>query len=338
MRRDVPRGPVVSSEIPARLDALGWSSWHRRVVAALGVTWILDGLEASLIANLAPTLQDERTLGLRAAQLGLVNSAYLLGQVAGALLFGHLTDCFGRKRLFLVTWGLYLGASAARPRPARTLAARPVRVAPVTSTQPCFGCLIPIVGRAKIEGVEDGKKVRIGVSAYRQRGDRCGQASAGTRLAQAESIFEFKARFQDKKGDATASRHSARRGRFGRGIWGRRKRGRPPDDTCRCRAAARGAEHWTVGATQSYRGFGSLSSTIVLLLSGERALAFSARRRAAPSPLEGRMTIAPRNQPPSQLRGLMRRALLCARYLSTLRQRVAPLRFSSILFTTTAAP
>jgi MFS family permease len=113
MRPDVPRGSVIQSEIPGRLDALGWSSWHRRVIVALGITWILDGLEASLIANLAPTLQDPRALGLRAAQLGLVNSAYLFGQVGGALLFGHLTDRFGRKRLFLLTLGLYLGATAA---------------------------------------------------------------------------------------------------------------------------------------------------------------------------------------------------------------------------------
>lgn len=112
-RPDAARGEVIRSDIPARLDALAWSRWHRRVVVALGVTWILDGLEASLIANLAPTLQDERTLGLRAAQVGLANTVYLLGQVVGALVFGHLTDRFGRKRLFLVTLGLYLGATAA---------------------------------------------------------------------------------------------------------------------------------------------------------------------------------------------------------------------------------
>ncbi len=106
MRPDAARGEVIRSDIPARLDALAWSRWHRRVVVALGVTWILDGLEASLIANLAPTLQDERTLGLRAAQVGLANTVYLLGQVAGALVFGHLTDRFGRKRLFLVDLGI----------------------------------------------------------------------------------------------------------------------------------------------------------------------------------------------------------------------------------------
>jgi len=80
---------------------------------ALGITWILDGLEASLIASLAPTLQDERTLGLRVSEVGLANTVYLIGQVVGALVFGHLTDRYGRKRLFLVTLGLYLAATAA---------------------------------------------------------------------------------------------------------------------------------------------------------------------------------------------------------------------------------
>jgi MFS family permease len=69
-------------------------------------------LEASLIANLGPTLQDPRTLGLTAAQVGLANTTYLVGQVAGALGFGFLTDRYGRKRLFLVTLGLYLAATA----------------------------------------------------------------------------------------------------------------------------------------------------------------------------------------------------------------------------------
>ena len=81
---DARRGEVVRSNVPTRLDALEWSSWHRRVVVALGITWILDGLEASLIANLAPTLEDARTLGLRASEVGFANSTYLLGQVAVA--------------------------------------------------------------------------------------------------------------------------------------------------------------------------------------------------------------------------------------------------------------
>jgi MFS family permease len=98
--------------LPRRPDALGWSRWHRRLIVALGITWILDGLEASLVANVAPTLRHADALGLSATQVGLANSVYLVGQVAGALVFGYLTDRLGRKRLFLVTLALYLGATA----------------------------------------------------------------------------------------------------------------------------------------------------------------------------------------------------------------------------------
>ena len=110
---DTAVGSWIESTVPPRLDALGWSSWHRRVIIALGITWVLDGLEASLIANLAPTLEDPRTLGLTGAEIGLTNTAYLVGQVIGALGFGHLSDRFGRKRLFLVTLALYLVSTAA---------------------------------------------------------------------------------------------------------------------------------------------------------------------------------------------------------------------------------
>jgi MFS family permease len=110
--RDHAVGATVHSDIPPRLDALGWSRWHRRVILALGITWILDGLEASLIANLAPTLRHPDALGLSGGEIGFANTVYLVGQVIGALGFGHLTDRFGRKRLFLVTMALYLVATA----------------------------------------------------------------------------------------------------------------------------------------------------------------------------------------------------------------------------------
>lgn len=112
MAPEIPRGTWIETDIPGRLDALEWSPWHRRMILALGITWILDGLEASLIANIAPTLQRPETLGLSATEVGFANTIYLVGQVAGALLFGHLTDRLGRKRLFLVTLALYLAATA----------------------------------------------------------------------------------------------------------------------------------------------------------------------------------------------------------------------------------
>ncbi len=111
MTPDTAHGTWITTDVPGRLDALGWSRWHRRVIIALGITWILDGLEASLIANLGPTLQHPETMGLSAAQVGFSSTLYLVGQVIGALLFGHLTDRLGRKRLFLVTLGLYLVAT-----------------------------------------------------------------------------------------------------------------------------------------------------------------------------------------------------------------------------------
>jgi MFS family permease len=111
-RRDVEIGSTVHTDVPLRLDALGWSRWHKRVIFALGITWILDGLEASLIGALGPTLRDPQTLGLTGGEVGFANTVYLIGQVIGALVFGHLTDRLGRKRLFLVTIALYLVATA----------------------------------------------------------------------------------------------------------------------------------------------------------------------------------------------------------------------------------
>src|SRR5688572_5835180 len=99
---------LLLSTVPPRLDRLPWSGWHRRLILALGITWVLDGLEASLIANLGPTLQHPDALGIDATHVGLANSIYLVGQMLGALGFGWLTDRLGRKKLFLVTLGLYL--------------------------------------------------------------------------------------------------------------------------------------------------------------------------------------------------------------------------------------
>ncbi|MGH6872747.1 MAG: MFS transporter [Rhizomicrobium sp.] len=102
-----------TTAVPARLDRLPWSRFHSLVVAALGITWILDGLEVTLVGSLAGVLTQKSTLALTAAQIGFTGSAYIAGAVLGALVFGDLTDRFGRKRLFLVTLGVYLAATIA---------------------------------------------------------------------------------------------------------------------------------------------------------------------------------------------------------------------------------
>ena len=104
---------IIETDIPARLDRLPWTRFHTLVVVALGVTWILDGLEVTVAGSIAGALQESPVLRFSAAEVGAVGSAYLAGAVLGALLFGYLTDRFGRRKLFFVTLGLYLTATAA---------------------------------------------------------------------------------------------------------------------------------------------------------------------------------------------------------------------------------
>jgi MFS family permease len=109
----MPSAQPIRTDVPARLDRLPWSRFHRLVVVALGITWILDGLEVTLAGSVAAALQTSPRLQLTAEQVGLTGSAYLAGAVLGALFFGHLTDRLGRKKLFNVTLGVYLVATAA---------------------------------------------------------------------------------------------------------------------------------------------------------------------------------------------------------------------------------
>ncbi|WP_151638570.1 MFS transporter [Noviherbaspirillum aerium] len=102
-----------ASDIPARLDSLPWSRWHWRVVMALGIAWVLDGLEVTLIGSLGSVLERPDTLGLTAAQVGWTGSLYIAGAVIGALLFGRLTDRLGRKKLFMITLAVYMAATLA---------------------------------------------------------------------------------------------------------------------------------------------------------------------------------------------------------------------------------
>ena len=104
---------IVETSVPARLDNLRWSRFHTRVVLALGITWILDGLEVTLAGALAGALKESPALRFSNFDVGLANSAYLAGAVLGALGFGWLTDRIGRRKLFFITLALYLLATAA---------------------------------------------------------------------------------------------------------------------------------------------------------------------------------------------------------------------------------
>ena len=104
---------IVDTDIPARLDRLPWSRFHTLVVVALGITWVLDGLEVTLAGAIAPALKHSESLHFSNADIGFVSSAYLAGAVVGALGFGWLTDRLGRKRLFFITLAVYLLATAA---------------------------------------------------------------------------------------------------------------------------------------------------------------------------------------------------------------------------------
>ena len=104
---------IISTDIPARLDRLRWGRFHTLVVVALGITWILDGLEVTLAGAVSPALKESPQLRFSNADVGLVSSGYLAGAVMGALFFGWLTDRLGRKRLFFITLVVYLVATAA---------------------------------------------------------------------------------------------------------------------------------------------------------------------------------------------------------------------------------
>ena len=108
---NAPPLPAIATDIPARLDRLPWGAFHWLVIAALGISWILDGLEVTLVGSLSPAIAG--SLHMSDAQVGLSGSAYVVGAVAGALIFGRLADRFGRRRLFTITLAVYLLATLA---------------------------------------------------------------------------------------------------------------------------------------------------------------------------------------------------------------------------------
>lgn len=109
----LPDGSIVETDIPARLDRLPWGRFHTRVVVALGITWVLDGLEVTIAGAISGALKQSPSLHFSNADVGIASSAYLAGAVLGAIFFGWLTDRLGRKRLFFITLAVYLVATAA---------------------------------------------------------------------------------------------------------------------------------------------------------------------------------------------------------------------------------
>jgi len=102
---------IIESDIPARLDRLPWGQFHWLIVVALGITWILDGLEVTLAGTLASAIKG--SLRLTNTDIGFASTVYLLGAVVGALLFGRLTDRWGRRKLFFITLLIYMTFTAA---------------------------------------------------------------------------------------------------------------------------------------------------------------------------------------------------------------------------------
>jgi MFS family permease len=102
-----------STDVPARLERLPWGSFHTLVVVALGVTWIIDGLEVTLAGALSGAFKQSPTLRFTNTDVGFASSAYLAGAVLGALFFVWLTDRWGRKKLFFITLAVYVTATAA---------------------------------------------------------------------------------------------------------------------------------------------------------------------------------------------------------------------------------
>ncbi|HEY6932448.1 MAG TPA: MFS transporter [Marmoricola sp.] len=112
MSSDVQTG-TITTRIPARLDRLPWAKFHWMVVVGLGSVWILDGLEVTMVGSVAARMTEKGGIDISAAQIGTAASIYVAGACIGALFFGQLTDRFGRKKLFLLTLGLYILATVA---------------------------------------------------------------------------------------------------------------------------------------------------------------------------------------------------------------------------------
>src|SRR4029078_2631251 len=102
----------ITTDIPARMDRLPWARWHWMIVVGLGAVWILDGLEVTIVGSMSEALKPADTgLGLTSSAIGMAGAVYVAGACLGALFFGQMTDKYGRKKLFLITLGVYTCAT-----------------------------------------------------------------------------------------------------------------------------------------------------------------------------------------------------------------------------------
>lgn len=113
MKTPPDSGQIFETDLPARLDRLPWGRFHTLLVFALGITWLLDGLEVTLAGSVSGALKSSPALQMSNSDIGLAGAVYIAGAVLGALLFGWLTDRLGRRKLFFITLLLYVGATAA---------------------------------------------------------------------------------------------------------------------------------------------------------------------------------------------------------------------------------
>jgi MFS family permease len=104
-------GGSIRSTIPARIDRLPWSSFHTKLIIALGVAWILDGLEITVASSVAGALTHADTLNLTPNIANDLGTPYLAGEILGALIFGMFSDRWGRRNLFMITLAVYLVGS-----------------------------------------------------------------------------------------------------------------------------------------------------------------------------------------------------------------------------------
>jgi MFS family permease len=103
---------TIETDIPARMDRLPWSRWHWMIIIGLGTVWILDGLAVTIVGAIGGRLIEKGAgLELTATQVGATGSAYILGACVGALVFGRMADAIGRKKLFMITLGIFLAGS-----------------------------------------------------------------------------------------------------------------------------------------------------------------------------------------------------------------------------------